>query len=389
MDFQTTQEHDLIKKGVTEISNDYSEEYWREARKEREFPAEFYEDLAAGGWLGIPFPTEYGGQGLGLLEFVLVMEALVEDGSWESTVNLLLGVIFGGIPVLAHGTEEQKHEYLPKIIEGEETWSLGVTEPDAGLNTAKVTTMAERDGDEFVINGQKQWISGLDHADRMLLLARTEPRSETESSLDGLTMFIVNPPDSAIEANEIPLDIYFPDRTFEVHIDELRVSEERILGAEGRGFHQVLETLNTERITAGVCAWGAGRWALDEAVAYAKERSVWSEPIGAHQAIQHPLADAHADLESARLMNRKAAWQYDNDVGDIGESSNVANLQSGKAGWQAAEVAMKTFGGMSASAELGIADAWGFVRHLRSIPVSEEMIWNFIGQNTLGLPKSY
>ncbi|GAB7011060.1 acyl-CoA dehydrogenase family protein [Halorubrum trueperi] len=389
MNFQLSDEQELMRDGIRKIAADYDQSYWQEIHEEQRFPTEIYDDLAEGGWLGIVFPEEYGGEGLGLLDLVLLMEALSEEGAWEAAVGFVTGTVFGGLSVLAHGTDEQKRKYLPPIAAGEETWALGVTEPDAGLNTTNISTSAERDGEEFVINGQKQFISGLDEAERMLLLTRTTPMAECDDPREGLTMFIVDPADDAIEYNEIPLDLYFPDRTFQVHITDLRVSEDQILGDEGNGMMQVFDTLNTERITTGAGALGAGLWCLDQAVNYANERVVWSEPIGAHQAIQHPLADAHADLETARLAVRKAAWQYDEGAGNVGEAANVANLQAGKAAWNAAEAAMTTFGGMSASAEIGIAAAWGFLRHSRTAPVTEEMIRNYLGQHVLGLPRSY
>jgi acyl-CoA dehydrogenase len=204
-----------------------------------------------------------------------------------------------------------------------------------------------------------------------------------------MTMFIVDPEAAGIEYSEIPLDIYYTEPTYDLFIDDLRVDENQVLGEVGSGMYQMFGMLNVERVTAALSAWGAGKEALDKAVQYANQREVWSEPIGAHQAIQHPLADVHAKMEAAKNQFRKAAWQYDKGVGDVGEASNVANYLTCKAAWEACEASMKAHGGMSASQEMGIAACWGVARHQRTGPVSEEMILNHIGQNILELPRSY
>lgn len=389
MDFQLTDEQRMLKRVAGDIAGEYGADYWQEIRSEERFPEEIYSDLAGGGFLGTPFPTKYGGEGLGLLEVMLTIEALGEQRAWEVPIELVFSVIFGGVSILMHGTEDQKQTYLPPIIEGEHLWALGVTEPDAGSNSTNISTFAERDGGEYVITGQKMWISQVELSEYMLLLARTTPKDEVDSPYRGLTMFVVDPHDPAVEYSEIPLDTYFPDKTYQVHIDDLRVPVTDVLGDVDEGLYQVFDVLNAERIATGGCAWAGGRFCLDQAVQYAKDREVWDVPIGAHQGIQHPLADAYADLETARTYLRKAAWHFDHDAGDIGEVSNVANLQAGKAGWKAAEAAMTTLGGMSVSAEMGVAAAWGTIRHQRSTPVSEQMIWNYLGHNTLDLPRSY
>ncbi|RQG88055.1 acyl-CoA dehydrogenase [Natrarchaeobius halalkaliphilus] len=389
MNFDWPQEYALIKQVIADIVEDYPDEYWRDVRAENRFPTELYQDLADGGWLGILFPERFDGQDMDLLALLAVVEALAEEGAWIGAVSLISGPVFGGLSVLEHGTEAQKERYLPSIVDGSERWALGVTEANAGLNTTNIQTKAERDGDEFVIEGGKQFISGVDHSHRMLLLARTTAKADVDSPADGITMFILDLEDDAISYDEIDLDIYYPERTFEIQLDEVRVSEEDVLGTVDGGFQQLFDTLNTERIILGACSWGAGKTVLDAAVEQARERVVWSEPIGGHQAIQHPLADAYADLESARLVLRKAAWQQSNGRDGVGEAANLANLQAGKAAWSAAEASMTTFGGMSVASEMGVAAAWGFIRHARTVPVSEEMIRNYLGQHTLGLPKSY
>lgn len=389
MDFGLTEEQQKLRHSTSELAAEYDETYWREVRADRRFPDEFYQTLADAGHLGIAVPEEYGGEGYGVSELVLALESLGEAGAWIGAISVLAGPVFGGHSVLEHGSERQREHYLPSLVDGTETWALAVTEVDAGLNTGRISTTARREDDGFVINGTKQFISGLDHADQMLLLARTTPLDDVDSPLEGLTLFITDPSDNALDYDEIPLDIYYPERTYEIEIDGLRIPETQILGSVDKGLYHLLPTLNLERIAIGTCSWGAGRSALDAAITRARDREVWSEPIGGHQAIQHPLADAHADLETARLALRKAAWSIDRGSGSSGEPANVANLKACESAWNACEAAMVTFGGASVAAELGIAAAWGFVRHTRSVPVSEQMIRNFIGQHALGLPRSY
>ncbi|MCU4753113.1 acyl-CoA/acyl-ACP dehydrogenase [Halobacteria archaeon AArc-curdl1] len=389
MDYELSAEHQMMQSTVKEIAADYDKDYWQEIHEGQLVPEEIFQDLAEGGWFGIPIPEEYGGHGMGLLDTIIVMEALAEAHAWETTFRFTMSTVFGGTSIMQNGTEAQKEQYLPGIAAGEDVWALGLTEPSAGLNATNMTTRAEKDGDEWVINGQKQWTSGMEFADKLLLVARTEPKDEVEKRTEGITMFILDPDMDGISYNEIPLDIYFTEPTYDLFLDDVRVPEERVLGDVGQGLHQIFGMLNAERLTAAVSAWGGGKEALDTAVQYAKDREVWSEPIGAHQAIQHPLADAHAEMESARHDIRRAAWLADQGRDGSGEAANIANLQAGKASWNACEAAMTTLGGMSASQEMGVAAAWGVVRHLRTGPVSEEMILNHIGQHSLGLPRSY
>lgn len=389
MDFELSEEHKLMKNAVKDITSEYGEDYWQDVHSKRRPPEEIFDDLAAGGWFGIPLPEEYGGQGLDLLDTLIVLEALGEDHCWETTFRFTMSTVFGGVSLVENGTKVQKEQYLPGIANGEDVWALGMTEPDAGLNSSRMTTTAEKDGEEYVINGRKQWISGMEFSDHLLLMTRTTPREEAESRNKGLTMFIVDPEADGIEYSEIPLDIYYTEPTYNLFIDDLRVPEDAVLGEIGEGLYQIFSMLNVERVTAAMSAWGAGKEALDKGVQYAKDRAVWSEPIGAHQAIQHPLAEAHAKLESSLTDLRRAAWMYDEQIGDVGEASNVANYLACKAAWEACEASMTTHGGMSASEEMGIAACWGVARHQRTGPVSEEMILNHIGQHSLGLPRSY
>ncbi|MFQ3318554.1 MAG: acyl-CoA dehydrogenase [Natronomonas sp.] len=388
MNFEESEFEHMIRSSVREIAEDYDEDYWRDVTDERRFPEEFWQDLADNGWVGISIPEKYGGEGLGMQEMVTVMEEIGRAGAWSATAAFILTPIFGGETLVAHGTEEQKERWLPQIANGEARWALGVTEPDAGLNTRNIDTMARKDGDEYVINGRKMWISGVAEADRITFLARTLSPEEADHPSHGLSLFLVDPDDPNLDYDEIELDGFFPDPTYNLYLDDVRVHETQLVGEEHQGLYHVFDTLNTERIGGAATAIATGQHAIEKSVEYAKERAVFDAPIGSHQAIQHPLADAYADLETARLMNHKAAWLYDNGE-DAGAAANIANLKCGEAAWNACETAMTTFGGMSISKEMGISKMWEMIRHLRIAPVSEQMLRNYIAEHELGLPRSY
>lgn len=388
MDFETKQEHQMIKKAIAEIASDYDEEYWRERREPNVFPEEFWQDLADGGWLGVAIPEEYGGMGMGMQEMVLVIEELGKHGCWEAGNLLLLNSVFGGITVAEFGKEHHKQDLLPELVNGNQKWCLGVTESDAGLNTKNLSTTAEKDGDEWVLNGQKMWTSGAEDAAYCTLIARTTPFDEVQKQSQGISLFLVPMDADGITLRKIELDGYFPDKTYEFDLDNVRISEDMLLGEKDKGLYHVFSTLNTERIAAAAIGTGSGYAALNRATEYANDREVFGEPIGAHQAIQHPLADAYADLETASLYMKRAAWMYDQGK-DCGKEANIAKLKGAEAAYDACEAAMTTFGGMSIAAEIGISPIWQSARHYRIAPVSEEMIKNFIGQHVLGLPKSY
>lgn len=388
VDFAETEMERMIKSSVQDLMGAYDDSYWADVRAEERYATEVWDDLGEHGWLGVAIPEEYGGQGMGIQELAMVIEEVGAAGAWPVTLQIVVSPLFGGETLVSHGTEAQKERWLPDIASGDSRWALGVTEPQSGLNTTRISTTAERDGDEWVIEGEKTWCSGAEIADRITLLARTLPAEEADRPSHGFSIFLVDPDDPNVEYQEIPLDGYFPDRTYNVHLDGVRVHDDEMVGDLHQGFGQLFDTLNTERITTAACAAGTGRYALKRAAEYANDREVFDTPIGSHQGIQHTLAEAHANLNAARLMNRKAAWKYDNDE-PAGTAANVANFLCARAGWNACEAATTTFGGMSLSREMGIAAMTSYVRHLRIAPVSEEMILNYIGEEELGLPKSY
>lgn len=387
MNFEESEAEQTLRSSVREIAETYGEEYFRRKEREKEFPQEFWTELGEEGILGVHIPEEYGGQGLGMQELMALTEEVIMGGGFATAIELT-HLTFGGVTLAKHGTDEQKSEWLPKLAEGSVPWSLGVTEPEAGLNTPNISTSAERDGDEYVINGQKVFISSVDEAARITLLVRTLPREEAESRSHGLSIFLVDPRDSGVEYDEIDLDIWWPEAVYEVELDDVRVHESQLVGDEHQGLYHIFDTLNTERIVTATTTNSVGRYAVQKAVDYANDRTVFDDPIGSYQAIQHPLADAYADLQTSRLMTRKAAWLFDNDE-EAGAAANIANLKSVDAAWDACDAAFQTFGGKAASAELPIARMHHYVRHERIAPVTEQMQRNYIGHHLLGMPRSY
>lgn len=388
VDFDRDETEKLIRSSIREITNGYGDDYWREVFLEKRFPEEFWNDLAEGGWLGTMIPEEYGGQGLGLQEMVAVVEEVAMAGGWPATTFLLRDPVMGAGTIVEHGSDEQKARWLPGFVEGETNWATSITEPEAGLNTTNIDTFAEKDGEEYVIDGRKIWASGIEQADRFTLLARTKPKSEVDSPSHGLTMFVIDPSAEDVEYKPIETDVFSPQETHNLYLDGVRVHESQVIGEPHEGLRHIFDTLNSERVILAIDTVATGAYALEKASEYAREREVFDSPIGSHQAIQHPLADAHADLECAKLVIRKAAWLYDNNR-PAGTASNIANLKGGEAAWNACEAAMTTYGGMSASAELGISKIWGYVRHMRIAPVSEQMIRNYLAERALDLPRSY
>jgi acyl-CoA dehydrogenase len=386
--FDESQIESMIRSSISDLTDNYDDDYWRDIRDTDDFPQEFWDELADNNWIGANIPEEYGGAGLGIQEICYLIEGITKGGAWPIATEFVITPTFGGETLVAHGSEAQKERYLPKIANGDARWALGVTEPDAGLNTTNISTTAEKDGDEYVINGQKMWISNVSTAERITLLVRTTPKSEVDSPTEGLSIILVDPDLPGVDYDPIELDTYYPDETYALYLDGVRVHESELVGEEDNGLYQLFDTLNSERITAAAAAIGMGYHAIDQASEYANQREVFSVPIGSHQSIQHLLADTYADLKCTELLTHKAAWQYDEGT-DAGEAANISNLKGTEAAWNACEAAMTTYGGMSISADLGLASMWSLVRHMRTAPVSEQMLRNFIGESVLGLPKSY
>lgn len=390
MDFELSQEQKMIKKTAKEIVEDFPPDYWYEKEEEGEFAEEYWEALSEAGIQGMIVPEEYGGGGMGMTEMVLAMEELARCGA-GGIWYLVLTPIFGGTSIIRHGNEEQKQKWLPGIANGDIEFCMALTEPDAGSNTPNLKTRAEKDGDEWVINGNKMFISGIDRADGMLLIARTTPKDEASHPNRGISEFIVELPDDSVEYNSIPKHGINFSKTCEVGINDLRVPEDALLGTEGEGWYQVLDTLNPERMSGAAAAVGGATFAINEAADYANEREVFDAPIGSHQGIQFPLAEAYTRLESARLLNRKAAWMYDNeyDLLEVGKVANTAKVAATNAAIDATYHAMQTLGGYGYAKEYHIERGWREVNLLRLAPVTQQMALAFVAENILGLPSSY
>ena len=388
MDFDLTAEQKMIVEAASDIAEDFGPEYWREKDKNHEFPEDFWKTLVEAGFPGIVIPEKYGGSEMGMFEMILAMETLTSEGCGLAGMwFLVLSPVFGGLSIVKHGNESQKEEYLPKIAKGME-FCLALTEADAGTNTLNTKTMAVKDGDEYVINGQKMFISGADRAKGMLLVTRTTPIEKASKRTLGLSLFLVDLPNPAIEIVPIEKHGINYSKTFEVYISDLRVSEESLLGDVDKGWYLVLDTLNPERMSFSAASCGLGLLAIRKAVDYAKERKIFQAPIGSHQAIQFPLAETKAKIEAARLLNYRAAWLYDKGQ-RCGADANMAKVAAVEAGIEAVYHSMQTFGGYGYAVEYDVERWWREVNLIRLAPVTHQMALAFIGEHVLGLPKSY
>ncbi len=378
----------LLRDNVARLCSEFDDAYWRERDRDGGFPHDFHQAVAAGGWLGIAIPEAYGGAGLGITDAALMMQTIAQSGAGLSGASAIHMNIFGLNPVVVFGTDEQCQRFLPPLIAGKEKACFGVTEPDAGLNTTHLTTEARRDGDEYVINGQKIWTSTAQVANKILLLARTRALDEVDKATQGLSLFYTDFDRDRIEVQEIDKMGRKAVDSNSIFIDDLRVPVGDRIGEEGKGFQYILHGLNPERILIGAESVGLGFAALERATAYARERVVFGRPIGQNQGIQHPLARCWMELSAAELMVYDAAARY--DAGEsVGAQANAAKYLGAEAGHRACETAVLTHGGM------GYAKEYHVERYLREsyipriAPVSRELIFSFIAERVLDLPKSY
>lgn len=390
MNFELTEEQKMLKDSVRKIAKDYGLEYWREKDKKHEFVHELWKALGENGFIGTAISEKYGGAGLGLVELAMVVEELAQGGAGSTVGQLfMLTPVFGGVTVELHGSEKQKQEYLPKIASGELNFCMALTEPNAGSNSLEITTFARKEGDYYIINGQKIWISGVDIADKMLLVARTTKKEEVQKKTDGISLFIVDAKDPAITTQSIDKLGTHCVKSDAVFIENLKVHKDALVGEEGKGWKYLVDTLNAERIITTAALVGTGKLAIELAVAYSKERVVFKNtPIGAYQGLQFPLAKHSAELEVAQLMNYKAAWLYDQSLPNASEA-NIAKLIAAHSAFEVCDRAMQVLGGYGYSKEYHIERLWRDVRLFKIAPVSEEMILNFIAQHNLGMPRSY
>ena len=387
MDFALTESQELIKKEVGALARTFSPDYWLEKDRKHEYPWEFVKAFAAGGWLGMIIPEEYGGSGLGVTEAALMLGEICAAGAGTSGASPIHFYMFPPMPIIKHGSEALKRRYLPKIPTGEIVMSFGVTEPNAGTDTSRLQTFAERKGDTFIVNGRKVWNTNARQATHMLLLARTAPRDDAKP-YRGLTLFFTPFDRSKITVREIEKLGRAAVDSNEIFIDGLEIPVEDVVGEVGSGFYHLLDSLNPERVLTAIEAVGIGRAALERATQYAKERVVFDRPIGQNQAIAHPLAMAWAKLETAELMCLKAAWLFDHGK-PCGAESNTAKLMAAEAGFEACDVAVQTHGGYGYAKEFYVERLWREVRLYKIAPVSQQMVLNYLSEHVLQLPKSY
>lgn len=385
MNFVESVERQALRKAVADVAKRYGPEYMSRKARTGGKTTELWEEFGKLGYLGVNVPEEYGGGGGGIGDLAAVLEEQAAAGC-----GLLLMVVSPAIcaTIIARfGTDEQKQHWLPKFADGSIRMAFAITEPDAGSNAHKLTTTARRDGDGWVLSGRKVFISGVDEADAVMVVGRTE---DAKTGKLKPALFIVPTETPGFEFTPIEMDIVAPDKQFMVFLDDVRLPGDALVGSEDAALLQLFAGLNPERIMAASMAVGMARYAVDKAVDYAKTRTVWKEPIGAHQGVAHPLAIAKIELELAKLMTQKAAALY--DAGDdlaAGEAANMAKYAAAEASIKAVDAAVQAHGGNGLTAEYGLAAMLTAVRANRIAPVSREMILNFVAQNTLGLPKSY
>ncbi|MGB3050190.1 MAG: acyl-CoA dehydrogenase family protein [Polyangiales bacterium] len=383
MSYVESEEQQMLRKQVAEIGRKYGREYYTEKARQGLSPDELWQEIGEHGFIGVNTPEEYGGGGLGIYELAIVCEELAAAGC--PLLLLLVSPAICATVIARYGTEAQKERWLPKLASGKSKMVFAITEPNAGSNSHRLETSAVRDGDDWVLSGTKYYISGADDADAILVVTRT---GGAEGGRGRLSLFIVDANAPGLEKTLIRMQIPGADRQFTLFFDNVRVSADRLVGNEGQGFAQVFTGLNPERILGAALANGAALSAIEQASRYANEREVWGKPIGAHQGIAHPLAEAKIEVELARLMTMKAAWLFDQGK-DAGEAANMAKYAAGEAATRAVDTAIQVHGGNGMSEEYGLVSLWGMARTLRIAPVSREMILNFIAQHTLNLPKSY
>jgi acyl-CoA dehydrogenase len=388
VDFELSEDQQLIRTAVAELAAKFDDQYWMEKDEAHEFPTEFYDAFAQGGWLGMTTPEEYGGQGFGITEASLLLEEVSASGAGMNGASSMHMTLFGMHPVIVHGSEEMKQENLPRVVNGDLHVCFGVTEPGAGLDTTRITTSAKRDGSDYVVNGRKVWISKAMESEKILLLTRTAKFEDSPKKTEGLTLFFTDLDRDHVDIRPIKKMGRNAVTSNELFIDDLRIPEEHRVGEEGMGFKYILDGLNPERMLVASEALGLGRAALRRGVRYGNEREVFGRPIGMNQGIQFPLADSLARLDAAELILRKATWLYDNGM-PCAREANTAKYLCADAGFEAADRALQTHGGMGYSEEYHVARYFREARLLRIAPLSQEMVLNFLGEHVLGLPRSY
>ena len=382
-----SEDHGEIREGVRKLCAQFPGEYWRKLDEKRQYPTEFVNALTQAGWLSVLIPEEYGGSGLGLGAAAAILETIQAEGGNGGACHAQM-YIMGTI--LRHGSEEQKCQYLPKIASGElRLQAFGVTEPTSGTDTTSLRTFARREGDEYVVNGQKIWTSRAEHSDLMLLLARTTPREDVTKKTDGLSVFIVDMREVVGRSLTIrPIRTMMNHATTEVFFDNMRIPAANLLGEEGKGFRYILSGMNAERVLIAAECVGDAKWFTQRSVEYAKERQVFGRAIGANQGVAFPIAKAYANMRAAELMVREAARMYEAGL-PMGAEANMAKMLAADASWEAGNACVQTHGGFGFAEEYDVERKLRETRLYQVAPISTNLILSFLAEHVLGLPRSY
>ncbi|WP_020683843.1 acyl-CoA dehydrogenase family protein [Marinobacterium rhizophilum] len=381
------EELDAIREGVRGLCRNFDAAYWRKVDETKGFPEAFVNALTEAGWLAAMIPEEFGGAGLGLAEASVILEEVNRCGGNSGTVH---GQMYNMFTLLRHGSPEQKQTFLPKIAAGElRLQSMGVTEPTTGTDTTKIKTTAVRKGDKYYINGQKVWISRIQHSDLMILLARTTPLAEVARKTEGMSIFLIDLKYAMENGMRVqPIANMVNHETNELFFDNLEIPASCLIGEEGKGFRYILDGLNAERTLIAAECIGDGRWFIEKATNYARDREVFGRPIGKNQGVQFPIAQAHIDIEAADLMRWRACYEYDNGL-PAGASANMAKYLAAEASWKAANVCLQTHGGFGFACEYDVERKFRETRLYQVAPISTNLILAYIAEHILELPRSF
>ena len=388
MDFTTNDTHEQIREGIRDLCKRFPDEYWAEHDESHEFPWDFYDAMATGGWMGITIPEEFGGGGLGVTEAAIVEREIAASGAGMGGCSAVHIGIFGFEPIINHGSDAMKKKYLPRVVSGELHTSFAVTEPDAGTDTTNITTFAKKVDGGFLVSGKKVWITKAQEAERMLILCRTSPREAHDKRTAGMTLLFAEMDHDKVQIRPIPKMGRNAVDTNELFIDELFVADADVVGEVGHGFRTILGGLNAERVISANAAWGIGQAALRRGVRYAQERVVFGRPIGQNQGIAFQLAEAQVRLDAAAAVLDKAAWMVDQGL-PCGREANAAKFLCAEAGFYAADVALQVHGGFGYGKEFHVERYFREARLMRIAPISQEMVLNYVAEHVLGLPRSY
>lgn len=374
----------MLRESVAALGRSFGPDYFLAHARSHEHTEELWQAAAESGFVGVNLPEEHGGGGMGIRELAIVAEEFAATGA--PLMMIVVSSAICGSVIARFGSAQQQASWLPGVASGDRIFAFAITEPDAGSNSHELATRAVRSGDEWVLNGQKYYITGVDIADHVLVVARTG--TDDETGRGELSLFVVDTDAEGLTKQQIPVALSLPERQYTLYFDDLRLGDDRLVGTAGDGLRQVFAGLNPERILGAALANGVARYALERAAGYACDREVWGVPIGTHQGLAHPLAESYVDVELARMMTTAAARDYDAGR-DAGMASNVAKLAAADAAITAVDRAMQAHGGNGLSEEYGIAEFWSLARFLKTAPVSREMVLNHVAERGLGLPRSY